>query len=320
MRALKMSILPLVLVMLLTTTFGISIAQADDVIFDDLIVEGSACVGLDCIEDMEFGFSTLQLQENNLRIFFNDTSTTAAFPANDWEIIANESANGGESYFGIADRDEGISSHSGMGTCVGGDNNGLTCGSGGLNCLGTCDGGLFNGQNCPYGDSSPCLDGGGTCGFDNICSGGSLDGQACIYSSCAEQGGTCMGAGQCVEPGAVIFRIEAGAPEDSLVIDSQGTVWVQELQVDGDINVGAASKAGVILPGSFTGKPMTATVTFNMPFESAYAVVLTPLTSDAKKVLTANILSKSNSSFTVVIDGKFDDLVEVDWIAREVSE
>jgi len=61
-------------------------------------------------------------------------------------------------------------------------------------------------------------------------------------------------------------------------------------------------------------------VTFNTPFESDYAVVLTPITSNAKKVLTANVLSKSNSGFTVVIDGKLDDLVEVDWIARKVSE
>ena len=40
---------------------------------------------------MSFGFDTIVLKENNLRIFFDDTSTSASFPRNDWRIIANDS-------------------------------------------------------------------------------------------------------------------------------------------------------------------------------------------------------------------------------------
>src|SRR6185436_13830143 len=41
--------------------------------------------------------------ENNTRIHFDDTSVSAGFPANDWRIIANDSASGGASKFSIED-------------------------------------------------------------------------------------------------------------------------------------------------------------------------------------------------------------------------
>jgi len=80
------------------------ITAKDQVIPDDLIVQGSACVGLDCVNNESFGFDTIRLKENNTRIHFDDTSTGAGFPANDWTIIANDSASGGSSKFSIEDR------------------------------------------------------------------------------------------------------------------------------------------------------------------------------------------------------------------------
>ncbi len=83
---------------------GIGIITAEDqVIPDDLIVQGSACVGLDCVNNENFGFDTIRMKENNLRIHFDDTSTQAGFPANDWRLIANDSASGGSSKFSIED-------------------------------------------------------------------------------------------------------------------------------------------------------------------------------------------------------------------------
>ena len=78
-------------------------AVEDFVIPDDLIVQGSTCIGLDCVDGEVFNFDTLRLKENNLRIHFDDTSTTSGFPANDWRIIANDSASGGASKFSIED-------------------------------------------------------------------------------------------------------------------------------------------------------------------------------------------------------------------------
>jgi len=76
---------------------------ADQVISDDLIVDGSACIGQDCVNGESFGFDTLRLKENNLRIKFQDTSNTASFPTNDWQLTANESDNGGLNKFSIDD-------------------------------------------------------------------------------------------------------------------------------------------------------------------------------------------------------------------------
>ena len=59
-------------------------ARADQVILDDLIVDGSACIGFDCVNGESFGFDTIRIKENNLRIRAQDTSSTASFPTNDW--------------------------------------------------------------------------------------------------------------------------------------------------------------------------------------------------------------------------------------------
>lgn len=82
-------------------------AMADQVILDDLIVDGSACIGFDCVNGESFGFDTLRLKENNLRIKGEDTSSTASFPGNDWQITFNDSANGGANKFSIDDLDGG---------------------------------------------------------------------------------------------------------------------------------------------------------------------------------------------------------------------
>ena len=83
------------------------LANKDQVFLDDLIVAGSICAGLDCVNGESFGFDTLRLKENNLRIKFQDTSATASFPSNDWQITANDSGNGGANKFSIDDIDGG---------------------------------------------------------------------------------------------------------------------------------------------------------------------------------------------------------------------
>ena len=77
------------------------------VIAQDLVVQGSECVGTDCNSNESFGFDTLRLKENNLRIKFQDTSSSASFPTNDWEITINDSTNGGQNHFSVLDVDNG---------------------------------------------------------------------------------------------------------------------------------------------------------------------------------------------------------------------
>jgi hypothetical protein len=78
-------------------------AMPDQVIADDLIVQGSACIGLDCVNNESFGFDTVRLKENNTRLKFEDTSADLRFPTHDWQLTANDSAAGGAEKFSIED-------------------------------------------------------------------------------------------------------------------------------------------------------------------------------------------------------------------------
>ncbi len=80
----------------------------DEVIYDDLIVDGSLCVGNDCYSGLAFGFDTIVLMENNLRIYFDDTSNTSSFPNNDWRIVINDTTDGGGAYYAIQDVSGGL--------------------------------------------------------------------------------------------------------------------------------------------------------------------------------------------------------------------
>jgi hypothetical protein len=89
----------------ITLTFTASSTFADQQIIDDLIVQQSLCVGQDCVNGENFGFDTIRLKENNLRIKFQDTSVSASFPTRDWQIKINDSENGGANYFAIENID-----------------------------------------------------------------------------------------------------------------------------------------------------------------------------------------------------------------------
>ncbi len=84
-----------------------AITHADQLILDDLIVDGAICAGGDCVNGESFGFDSLRLKENNVRIRAVDTSTSASFPTRDWQITFNDTANGGQNKFSIDDIDGG---------------------------------------------------------------------------------------------------------------------------------------------------------------------------------------------------------------------
>ncbi|MEL7252760.1 MAG: tail fiber domain-containing protein [Pseudomonadota bacterium] len=86
--------------------FSAGLANAQ-VFTSDVIVQGSLCAGLDCVTSESFGFDTLRMKENNLRVHFNDTSSSASFPSNDWRLVANDTSNGGSNYLAIEDATAG---------------------------------------------------------------------------------------------------------------------------------------------------------------------------------------------------------------------
>src|SRR5690349_19384242 len=99
----------------------------DQVIADDLIVQGSICAGLDCVNNEDFGFDTIRVKENNTRIQFDDTSTSAGFPNNNWQIRANDSGSGGTNFLGFVD--QGATGNSETGTIVFAVNSGASANS-----------------------------------------------------------------------------------------------------------------------------------------------------------------------------------------------
>lgn len=73
----------------------------------DAVIKGSLAVGIDSSSSESFGFDTIRLKENNLRIHFDDTSGSASFPKTDWRITINDSSNGGLEHFSIDDATNG---------------------------------------------------------------------------------------------------------------------------------------------------------------------------------------------------------------------
>ena len=78
----------------------------DHVIYDDVIITGSECIGFDCANGESFGYATQKYKENNLQIWFEDTSV-GNFATNDWKILINDTTSGGASYFSVYDTDAG---------------------------------------------------------------------------------------------------------------------------------------------------------------------------------------------------------------------
>src|ERR1700741_4534113 len=91
-RISALSMLRAALVLAVCIPASVAVAQ-------DPNVNGSLCVGFDCPPPGGLGFDTIVLRENNLRIFFDDTSVSAGFPANKWRITINDSRKGGAHFF-----------------------------------------------------------------------------------------------------------------------------------------------------------------------------------------------------------------------------
>lgn len=173
-------------------------AAADQVILDDLVVDGSACIGFDCVNGEDFGFDTLILKENNLRVYFQDTSSTSAFPSTDWRITVNDSANGGKNHFSVSDVSSGITPLTILG------------GSGAIG-LGTASPEMN--LHVSVGDTPTMRFGQtGELGWDPYA--WDVGGNEASYFVRDATAGT------------VPFRIESGAADESMVIDVDGNVSI----------------------------------------------------------------------------------------------
>ena len=75
-----------------------------EVIDNDLVVDGSVCVGDDCTAQELFEFDTVRLRGENPRLDFLDTSSSpGSFPSNDWSVRAEYNTTTGSPQFVIYD-------------------------------------------------------------------------------------------------------------------------------------------------------------------------------------------------------------------------
>jgi hypothetical protein len=82
-----------------------------------------------------------------------------------------------------------------------------------------------------------------------------------------------------------------------------------------------ATKAGIVVAGSFAGNPKKATVTFATSFaDASYAVVLTCVTTN-DKAFTPSVESQAAGSFVINMTvNSITNLTQVNWAATYNGE
>jgi hypothetical protein len=85
-----------------------NLSSGDLYSFNDAMVNGNFSAGSGSIPGRPFGFDAMVVAADNARLLFDDTSSTASFPANDWRILINDiDGTGTANYFAISDATSG---------------------------------------------------------------------------------------------------------------------------------------------------------------------------------------------------------------------
>lgn len=250
---------------------------------DDVIINFSLCVGNDCVNGENFGFDTLRLKENNLRIHFDDTSNSASFPANDWRIVANDSTNGGSNYLAIEDATAGRQVFR---VEAGARANALYVES---------DGDIGIGTSNPAVDvhmvtgNTPTLrlDQDGSSGFTPQ-----------VWDVAGNEANFFV---RDVTNGSKLsFRIRPGAPESSIDVQSSGFVGIGDSSADANLDVESSSAAGTkVYINNTNGGDVDASLSFQLGGVDQYTLGVDD-TDDTFKIgtgaaLTTNPLSIDTS-------------------------
>lgn len=227
-----------------------TITSADQVIADDQIVQQSLCVGQDCVNGESFGFDTIRVKENNLRIHFQDTSNSASFPSNDWRLVANDSNNGGANRFSIEDATAGRSPFT---VQAGARANSLFINSAGRLGLGTATPSV-----------GVHLVDGNTPAFRMDQLGGGWPRQ--IWDVAGNE--VNFFVRDITNSSRLPFRIRPGAPTNSLAIDSSGKVGMGTISPSANLHVTGASGTTQFLVEE-TGADSAVEVLFNLACDCA---------------------------------------------------
>ncbi|BDD10782.1 hypothetical protein FUAX_32140 [Fulvitalea axinellae] len=231
-----------------------SYQNQDIMLHHDLVVTQSIGVGNDMASGQDFGYSTLMLKENNLRIMFDDADDpNGTMPANDWQIEANSSQNGGDSYFAVMDMTSGTTPFRIMAGApdksfyVGASGNvgvGTDVPSHKLEVAGTMKATTFVG------------DGSGLTGLTGATGGVSNDGNTVIEAdsdnnSVGEIAFRTKGQTRMVLTNAGKLGVGVSSPSEALEVNGKGKF--DEVEVSGDLVVGGSLIMGFINEQSGAG-------------------------------------------------------------------
>jgi hypothetical protein len=89
----------------------------------------------------------------------------------------------------------------------------------------------------------------------------------------------------------------------------------------GGTGPGLSTKSGIVVPGSFSGNPKKATVTFSSPFPTTSYSVVALAATDGSKSFVVDIESKTTGGFQINLQSNnLANLIEVGWHAIPVGE
>ncbi|MEN1727305.1 MAG: tail fiber domain-containing protein [Pseudomonadota bacterium] len=192
----------------------------DQTFAEDVEIQGSLCVGFDCTTSESFGFDTVRIKENNLRIHFDDTSSSASFSSRDWRIAINGTQNGDPDFFAIQDATQGTTPFQIAG---GAPNNSLYVDAAGDVGIGIADAVVE--LHVRDGDTPTLrLEQDGSSGF-----------QTRIWDLAGNE--TNFFVRDVNNSSALPFRIRSGAPQNSLYIAPDGRIGVGTENPQGELQV-----------------------------------------------------------------------------------
>ncbi|MCB1096451.1 MAG: tail fiber domain-containing protein [Verrucomicrobiae bacterium] len=251
----------------------------DQVIADDLIVQNSIAVGQDANNGENFGFDTIRLKENNLRIKFDDTSNSGSFPNNDWQLTANDSTNGGANKFSIDDITSGRTPFT---VEAGAPSNSLFVDDGGRVGLGTATPVVE--LHIPDGDTPTIrLEQDGSSGFT-----------AQTWDVAGNE--TNFFVRDVTNGSKLPFKIRPNAPDNSLYIDTDGDVGLGDASPDAALDIESGDV--LITAGNLTLNNGIATVT-NADTTTQQRTLL-QLTNNGQPTITYSDSSAGNEWETYV--------------------
>jgi hypothetical protein len=202
------------------------------------VIRSSLCVGFSCVDAPDFDDSTILLEEDNTRIKFSDVSDNASYPRNDWEIEANSNQNGGLSYLAFHD----CGPDDPEGGCADDPVFGVQAGTRSYSLWVDASGEVGIGTSTPLADLHVTVGDSPTLRLEQNTASGF---QAQTWDVAGNE--TSFFVRDSTNGSTLPFRIRPGAPNNALVVDTDGQVGVGLLSPTEMIHVQESANVNTLI-------------------------------------------------------------------------